>query len=325
MAKARRICPECGAKRFRKSDDGTIACKNGHIQSSWREEVSEVSEQRTTLRLQKGPKRGVTDRSEENSRLDKLVSHTKLLLIFYRLLAFLRGDNSAAVATLAVQFAYRALVRGIRDKLRLPESFEMMARELWLMYIRASKRELPETYNAKSRPPPPRRFSLDDLEELIDASERGEYKVDIFAKQEQESFVTDNAMSYTWPILRYYHSIVLCYLACKRFRLPVFLCDIHRWIHSLELPYLDIQAIVPAEFLRRLLYDGRSSFAYPGKMQTLYRLVDRYSQCFARHCGVVFEGNEELALIRCCGQLYCTGTSLSCNEPAIYCNAYKRG
>lgn len=184
-----------------------------------------------------------------------------------------------------------------------------MSRELWLLYIGATERILPEKFDTRERSAPQRRLSTDVDEFLQNAEKENVSDNEPDNKEERND---DDGETTKWPTLRYYHSIVLCYLACIRYKLPIFLCDIHRWVLSSELPYLDIQAIIPAELIVRLHHDLVYSFANPGQMWKLYAMVDRYSRCFSYHCGVSFEGNEELALIRCCGQLFCSGKYSRC-------------
>ncbi|KAI9311165.1 hypothetical protein BX666DRAFT_2032191 [Dichotomocladium elegans] len=315
-------CKQCGTTRYKKTPEGGMVCKYGHLLVGWQREVSEEmawkGRARTKVLMKERKERDVLMGGEREAATIRIMQYG-LQIVSRAFVCDLGFDRS-----FEVRFGMLRLCASDSTKFT-----QYVVRELWLLIVQKSGIYIPDKdteFHASlpvddkldvsaSQPNPDLIWgSLEDefdfdahSEDDNDYSEEddGNYNDAMNNASGHERREQQPANRKTWPRPRYYDIMVFCYLACLWIRAPVLPSDIYRWCLSYKLPYFKVARMVPDDLVKRLEKMSLSTFTNIPTMSKIYDRILSYKRVLQYQTGLVFpEINVPPIMSRLCAQYY---------------------
>lgn len=290
MSNNKRVCQICQTDKFRKSTDSGLVCKYGHKVLGFQAEQAEDDGFSGARGMRR---KTVANRRETDLESSPAQQRSEFLLI--------------------IQFTLQVLSRSLVQRLDFPPELESTVRELWLLYISDSKKQLAEAYL----------FEALESEDASKLQQNQVGKKDILEKFEEEimidNFRDDDDSSEDeqperigssrnkWPTLIFSNTLSFIYLACIYLNFPVLPNDLVRWCRSGDIPYLKMQGRISPEKLSSLSLHYTNSMTQiptPGRVKNSAYILSR---CYLSNCKLKFpDFNIPLYLDRFCAQYFLT-------------------
>ncbi|KAI9486835.1 MAG: hypothetical protein EXX96DRAFT_517147 [Benjaminiella poitrasii] len=306
--KVKRVCPICKTKKFRKTSDSGLVCKYGHqvlgVQDEQQDDNPQVlSSKRTKIKT--------VNESINNNTRSPVQQQSNFLRI--------------------VQYSLQVISRCMVQDLHFPPQLEYIVRELWILYLSSSRKEIEEAYmfeaNGKeaNEDSDIRKFknsqTLDqeekELDEIADDDEEEENSDqdnnqdddddDIKYKLKNRYMSKKSLRIVKWPKLKYSMIISILYLACLQLNYPILPNDLLRWIKTGQIPYLDIQKFIPKDILSTLSLTISNMMTKTPSYTTIIAQTYKIRRCYIKYCKLTFPPlNAPLYLSRFCSQFFLT-------------------
>ncbi|KAI8085412.1 hypothetical protein BDF21DRAFT_336454 [Thamnidium elegans] len=289
--KSQRVCPTCHTKKFRKSTDAGLVCKYGHKLLGVQQEEGEEA-----FSVAKGSRRKIVRETHgDNTESNPAQQRSDFLLV--------------------VQFGLQVISRSMVQDLNFPPELEPTVRELWLLYVADSKKEVIDSYMFEA-------FEKEANDKMRGSNTRND--IGIFEEEEKllESFRDDDEdydsdsenegsaprgrpVRLKWQPLKFYHILVFIYYACMYLRYPILPNDLVRWCRSGDIPYLKIQERIPSQLLSSLsLVLSHSMNNIPSPAQ-IRKAEYSMARCFEINCNLELPDiNVPLYMDRFCAQFF---------------------
>jgi hypothetical protein len=107
---AKRVCAQCGAKRFKKDSNGSLFCRNGHQL----DELEEITEDAGNLV-------GTTRRARAKGRKSKYERK--------------KGPPRIYMTVIQLQNLLQSQIWWLEDKQKVPHEFEKIIKDLWFIWL----------------------------------------------------------------------------------------------------------------------------------------------------------------------------------------------
>lgn len=285
---SKRVCPVCQTNKFRKTTDSGLVCKYGHKVLGVQAEQAEDDGFGAARGLRRKTAATVRESSLESSPAQQ---KSDFLLI--------------------IQFTLQVLSRSMVQRLNFPPELEATVRELWLLYISDSKKQIMEAYLFEAYE--------NEVTDKLKGSQG--MKKDIMEKFEEEilleNFRDDDDSSddeqeerkgssrNKWPPLVFSNTLSFIYLACIYLNYPILPNDLIRWCRARDIPYLKMQERISPEKLSSLslhLSNSMIQVPTPGRVKNSAYILSR---CYLSNCKLEFPNfNMPLYLDRFCAQFF---------------------
>lgn len=284
--KPKRTCPICKTSKFRATEDGLV-CRYGH-------KVLDVQ-----LEMQEEPGRlgGFKRRNAKKERIELKVPQAK---------------KQSDLMTI-IQFALQAFSKCMVEDLGFPSELEAVVRELWLLYLSGSKRELYESYLFEANEKQLREMKVKKEEIKIKLEKDEEALEALLASEDDQEEETplkgriSFQSHYEWPSVEFGASIVFLYLACTYLRLPILLDDLIRWCKTDRIPYFSIQKRIPLKVFS-FGQDKSYSLSFIPTKGVLDETARILYNAFKHRTKLIFPPfNISLCIERFCNQFYLPG------------------
>jgi hypothetical protein len=300
-SKVKRVCPTCKTTKFRKSTDSGLVCKYGHKLLGIQQEQAEDD----------GFAGGRGTRRKIISKVNDYVDASNPV-------------QQRSDFLLIIQYTLQVISRCMVQDLNFPPELEPTIRELWLLYVSDSKKEIAEAYmfeayekevmdkikGSDSRVKKEIYEKLEEEEKALDdfsgssSSSSDEDEVG-FGTQSKNHIQQIGTSRIKWPKLRYSNVMVLIYLACIYLNYPILPNDLVRWSRSGQIPFLNMQERIPEKLLGSLSMYLSNSMTHTPSPDQITVDAHKMSRCFATNCKLEFpELNIPLYLDRFCAQFF---------------------
>lgn len=306
MSKAKRVCPTCKTTKFRKSTDSGLVCKYGHKVLGIQLETTEDD----GFAAGRGLRRKTVSKVKESKHLSPAQQKSEFLLI--------------------TQYALQVFSRCMVQELNFPPELEPTVRELWLLYLSDSKKEISEAYMFEAYEKEAQdkvklkkdEFDLKlEQEELAldnisddsssdDNEDEGGEAEKIFIKKSNKAQRDPKTQRYKstrnrWDSLEYTHTLCFIYLACTYLQYPILPNDLIRWCKSSQIPYLSIPQRVPEQKLGMLSLHLTNTMTNVPSVDVIVTKSYKLARCYHVNCKLQFpEFNIPLYLDRFCAQFF---------------------
>lgn len=290
--KSQRVCPTCHTKKFRKSADTSLVCKYGHKLLGVQQEESEEA-----FAAGKGTRRKIVKEARDNNAESNPAQQRSDFL-------------------LVIQFGLQVISRSMVQDLNFPPELEPTVRELWLLYLADSKKEVIDAYmfeafekeaGDKMRGSNSRNDigTFEEEEKLLESirdDDDEDYDSD---SENEESVHRGRSVRLKWQPLKFHHVLVFIYYACMYLRYPILPNDLVRWCRSGDIPYLKIQERIPPQLLSSLslvLSHSMNNIPSSGEIRKAEYSMTR---CFLINCKLELPDiNVPLYMDRFCAQFF---------------------
>lgn len=293
--KTKRVCPTCHTTKFRKSSDSGLVCKYGHKVLGVQAEQAEDD-----FTGNRGKKRKLVKKLR-----DEPIEATPA--------------QQASQFLLITQYALQVISRSMVQDLNFPPELEPTVRELWLLYVSDSKKEVSDAYmfeafekeandKIKGRRSSHDEKTLEREEELLEMARNRDENItdsDDEDQKEGQQIPKRRNVRVKWPALRYHHTLSFIYLACIYLKYPILPNDLVRWCRTSDIPYLSMQERIPPSILipmSMVLSNTMLHVPSPGEIR---KASHTFRQCFLHNCKFTFpELNVPLYIDRFCAQFF---------------------
>lgn len=303
--KVKRVCPTCKTTKFRQTSDSGLVCKYGHkmlgIQAEQAEDDGFAGGRGTRRRVI--PK--ITDTMQGSNPIQQ---KSDFLLV--------------------IQYTLQVISRCMVQELNFPPELETTIRELWLLYLSDSKKEIAEAYMFEAH----EKEAVDKIKgsdsqmkrEIYEKLEQEEMGLDEFSSSDESSSEEEEdedgfrqrksssnkiqqvgTSRIKWPPLRYSNVLVFIYLACIYLNYPILPNDLVRWSRIGQIPFLNMQERIPEQLLGSLSMFLSNSMTHTPSTDQVAREAYQLARCFSTNCKLEFpEYNIPLYLDRFCAQFF---------------------
>ncbi|GAA5800782.1 hypothetical protein HPULCUR_006220 [Helicostylum pulchrum] len=276
----------------KKSEDAGLVCKYGHKFLGVQQEEAEEA-----FAVGKGSRRKIVKEArDDNFESNPAQQRSDFLLV--------------------IQFGLQVISRSMVQDLNFPPELEPTVRELWLLYVADSKKEVIDAYmfeafekeaGDKTRGSNTRNDigTFEEEEKLLE-SIRDDDNEDYDSESENEGSVPrGRPIRLKWQPLKFYHVLVFIYYACMYLRYPILPNDLVRWCRSGDIPYLKIQERIPPQLLSSLslvLSHSMNNIPSSGEIRKAEYSMTR---CFLINCKLELPDiNVPLYMDRFCAQFF---------------------
>ncbi|OBZ87098.1 RNA polymerase I-specific transcription initiation factor rrn7 [Choanephora cucurbitarum] len=286
----KRICPICHTTKFKTTSDSSLVCKYGHKLLGVQKEQQEDDTTGVRGLRRKRIKTAVDTDSDK-------ASPAKQASDFMRI----------------IQFTIQVVSRSMVQDLEFPKELEAVVRELWLLYLSDSKKEIYEAYlfnaNLKEesdRDPTTKQDILKrEVDDELDALEAHNFESsDDTTDEDDDTIVPRQGRSRRkWPRLRFSDTLVFVYLGCVYLNYPVLPNDLIRWAQEGQIPFLKMQEKIPTRTLASLSLFLTNSMTVVPSLSFVVKRAYELSTSFLLNCKLSFPPlNVPLYIDRFCNQ-----------------------